>query len=254
MPGIRADFDEHGFVRLNQAFPDEVGGMVRALWAELARRHGIAEDRPSTWTTAEPRGLAALRRAGVFDPLATPRMRAAITEILGDGGWPRPFSWGDPLVTFPTAGPWNVPTTGWHLDFPARGSAAGTLLLKWLGYLAPVHPGGGGTVVLAGSHRLVGRYLTRTDPSDPGRSPELRDAIFGTDPWLRSIREPGDPAERAARLLERGATVDGVPVRVVELTGQPGDVVFMHPHLFHAPAPNRSAAPRLMVTGGLTRG
>ncbi|WP_171064674.1 phytanoyl-CoA dioxygenase family protein [Actinomadura soli] len=51
--------------------------------------------------------------------------------------------------------------------------------------------------------------------------------------------------------MTRGTTVAGVPVRVVELTGRPGDVVFLHPHLFHAPAANRSAAPRLMITGGL---
>ena len=44
-----------------------------------------------------------------------------------------------------------------------------------------------------------------------------------------------------------------ITVRVVELTGQPGDLVFIHPHLFHAPAPNRGPSPRLMVTGGLAR-
>jgi ectoine hydroxylase-related dioxygenase (phytanoyl-CoA dioxygenase family) len=53
------------------------------------------------------------------------------------------------------------------------------------------------------------------------------------------------------RTLDRTA-VDGVPVRIVELTGEPGDVVFLHPHLFHAPAPNHGRTPRLMVTGGLT--
>jgi ectoine hydroxylase-related dioxygenase (phytanoyl-CoA dioxygenase family) len=41
-------------------------------------------------------------------------------------------------------------------------------------------------------------------------------------------------------------------VRVVELTGEPGDVVFMHPHLLHAAAPNRSDSPRFMITGGVT--
>jgi hypothetical protein len=43
--------------------------------------------------------------------------------------------------------------------------------------------------------------------------------------------------------MEQGAAVSGVPVRVVELTGQPGDVVFMHPHLFHAAAPNAPPHP-----------
>lgn len=51
--------------------------------------------------------------------------------------------------------------------------------------------------------------------------------------------------------MDEPEVIDGVTVRVVELTGEPGDVVFMHPHLFHAPAPNRAEEPRLMVTGGL---
>jgi hypothetical protein len=33
--------------------------------------------------------------------------------------------------------------------------------------------------------------------------------------------------------------------------GEPGDMVFLHPHLLHAPAPNHSTSPRLMATGGL---
>lgn len=110
-----------------------------------------------------------------------------------------------------------MPASGWHIDFPARSR----LRLKWLGYLEPVAAHGGGTVVLDGSHRLVAGVLDSLDPADPGRSATIRDLI------------PRDPA------------------KVVELTGDTGDVVFLHPHLFHAAAPNRGRAPRLMVTGGL---
>lgn len=228
---IRAQFAEYGFVRLDATFADAAPGLAEAVLAELAR---------------SPK-LTALRRTGFFDALATTEVVSAITSLLGHAEWPRPFSWGDPLVTAPGSGTWTVPTGGWHLDFPARGALA----LKWLGYLAPVRAGGGGTVVLSGSHRLVARYLERADPADPGRSPAVRDAIFGGHPWLRGVREPGAPAERIERLMDRGAVIDGVEVRVVELTGRPGDVVFLHPHLFHAPAPNCLAEPRLMVTGGL---
>jgi hypothetical protein len=40
--------------------------------------------------------------------------------------------------------------------------------------------------------------------------------------------------------------VDGVEVRVVELCGEPGDVVLMNPRCLHAAAPNAGASPRLM--------
>jgi ectoine hydroxylase-related dioxygenase (phytanoyl-CoA dioxygenase family) len=68
---------------------------------------------------------------------------------------------------------------------------------------------------------LVERFL-RGNPTDPGRSATVRDAVLAAGP--------------------RDA---------VEVTGEPGDMVFLHPHLFHAPAPNRSTSPRLMATGGL---
>src|SRR5262245_61398233 len=156
--GIRAHFARYGFARLDGVFAGAAPGLAEAVLTELPR---------------SPK-LTALRRKGFFDALATSEVVAAITELLGHADWPRPFSWGDPLVTVPGAGPWTVPAGGWHLDFPARG----TLALKWLGYLAPVRAGGGGTVALAGSHRLVARYLEQADPDDPGRSPAVRDAIF----------------------------------------------------------------------------
>jgi hypothetical protein len=40
--------------------------------------------------------------------------------------------------------------------------------------------------------------------------------------------------------------VEGVPLRVVELTGEPGDMVFCHPATVHCVAPNRGARPRFM--------
>jgi hypothetical protein len=40
--------------------------------------------------------------------------------------------------------------------------------------------------------------------------------------------------------------IDGVPARVVELTGEPGDMVFCHPAIVHCVAPNRGAWPRFM--------
>jgi ectoine hydroxylase-related dioxygenase (phytanoyl-CoA dioxygenase family) len=47
--------------------------------------------------------------------------------------------------------------------------------------------------------------------------------------------------------MHRGTTIAGIDLRVVELTGAAGDAILFHPWLFHAPAPNRLATPRLMV-------
>ena len=42
--------------------------------------------------------------------------------------------------------------------------------------------------------------------------------------------------------------MDGVPVRVCEMLGEPGDVILMHPLMMHAPTPNVLATPRMMLT------
>ena len=57
-----------------------------------------------------------------------------------------------------------------------------------------------------------------------------------------------DPDDRIARYLGAETSIDGVPLRVVELTGEPGDIVIMHCDTFHAVAPNRSSAPRMTLT------
>ena len=54
------------------------------------------------------------------------------------------------------------------------------------------------------------------------------------------------PDDRIAAFMDRETVVDGVPLRVVELTGEPGDMVFCHPVMVHSAAPNRGARPRFM--------
>ena len=52
------------------------------------------------------------------------------------------------------------------------------------------------------------------------------------------------PADRIAAFMDGETVVDGVPLRVVELTGEPGDMVFCHPAMVHCRAPNRGTYPR----------
>jgi hypothetical protein len=250
---LRSLFDERGYVRLADAFPAAAAASVAdAIWEDLHRRHGVRRNDRRTWTVTEPRGLGGLRAAGVFAPLGTPAVAEAITCLVGSDRWPQPADWGAALVTFPRPGSWAVPATGWHIDWPARGAPGSQLLVKLLGHVTPVERGGGATVVLAGSHRLVSDYLAQADPGDPGRSRTVRDAIFGSHPWFRDLQRAGSPGS-GARLMDEGAEVRGVPVKVVELTGRPGDAFVLHPHLLHAAAPNRGLSPRFMVGGQVVR-
>lgn len=54
------------------------------------------------------------------------------------------------------------------------------------------------------------------------------------------------PADRTAAFMEGETIVEDVPLRVVELTGEPGDMVFCHPVIVHCRAQNRGARPRFM--------
>jgi ectoine hydroxylase-related dioxygenase (phytanoyl-CoA dioxygenase family) len=125
--------------------------------------------------------------------------------------------------------------------------AAGPWPAQFFAFLSPVRPRGGGTLVQTWLHRLVAPYL-----GEEFRMPRVR-AALAAHPWLRGLWEPGHGGDRIQRYMHDGAVVDGVPLRVVELTGEPGDVVLMHSDCFHTPALNRRTEPRMMITEMIER-
>jgi len=65
---------------------------------------------------------------------------------------------------------------------------------------------------------------------------------------MGGLWKPGDDGDRMRCYMNDGTVIDGVPLRVVELTGKPGDVILMHSDCFHAAAPNRLTEPRMMLS------
>jgi hypothetical protein len=249
---LRAQFAEHGFVRVPAAFAvHDAARMCERLWDALARQHGMLRDAPQTWTVRQPAQLAKLRKSGAFAALGSRALCEVIDVILGGSSWPRPPDWASPLVTFPQPGEWNVPHRQWHIDFPVHGAVGLTLGIRVLAFVAPAEPRGGGTAIVSGSHRLVANIAKEMPADQGGRSPAVRDALRRTHPWMRALLSPGEARERIRRFMEDGAVVDGVSIRVVELTGAPGDAVLLHPWLMHAPAPNCGTTPRMMVAAGI---
>jgi ectoine hydroxylase-related dioxygenase (phytanoyl-CoA dioxygenase family) len=137
-----------------------------------------------------------------------------------------------------------VPHDAWHIDFPATSPMPA---LRAFAFLSDVAPGGGGTVVVTGSHRLVG------DLPDT-RSVTVRARLGERSDWFRALWRKHADGDRVARFMDAGAIVDGVEVRVVVLTGRPGDVVLWHPALLHGIAPNCADRPRFMLTHTVWRG
>jgi len=172
----------------------------------------------------------------------------ALLEIVDDLLGGRPFDRAiykrpQVLFTLPNAQAWTLPG-GWHCDSPrlASGERDGVQLFACLDEVAPR---GGGTLAIAGSHRLLneGRFLR------PGEIPHrLRDEAF-----FRPLLAGSDDAAESERLMGLAGEAQGAPLRIVELTGRPGDAWIMDLRVLHAGAPNAGGRPRMMATHRFVR-
>jgi hypothetical protein len=244
----RAEFEGRGFVRLRAAFSRaEAAAMEARVWRFLERRYGAQRDAPGSWPAIQATGLRNLRGQHVFEPIGGEETTGALDDLLGVGAWKRPSHWGSFLVNFPSSGrTWRVPSAVWHTDFSyvaPSGPLFGALLFS---FLSDVPPGAGGTAVVAGSHRVIRRFVGARPKRKLEKMKQVRLALLRSDPWLECLASPEEDLERHTRLTTPGCEVDGVPVQVEELSGEAGDVIVGHPWLLHAGAPNCGERPRLM--------
>jgi hypothetical protein len=241
-------FERDGYVVVRQAFPRaDALAMERQWWHELQDTHGIRPDDRSTWRRLDG-DLKAAKRDPLQDRILTGRVRGVLDDLLGQGAWTPPRDWGRPLVTFPEPGGWDVPASLWHWDNPAELHLDRPRALFVVSFIGPVAPGGGGTLILSGSPRLLIQQERRIPASQrAGSIAVLRDRFHRSHPWLMALTGYApSPADRMAAFMDAGTTIDGVPLRVVELTGEPGDMVFCHPVMVHCRAQNRGTRPRFM--------
>ena len=246
---IRA-FEADGYVVLRGAFAREDAlAMQEEWWAELAELYGIARDDPSTWMQPA-RDLRAAKASPSQSRMETPLMLGAIDDLLGAGNWRRPRDWGRAITTFPNGHlkDWTVPTELWHSDHPRNWHAErlnGLLVVTFFGVVEPM---GGGTLILSGSPRLLQRQFESL-PAGAGAEDGIRqrERFHRSHPWLRRLtgHDPSPP-DRVAAFMTTATEVDGVPLRVVELTGEPGDAVLCHPLMMHAVSRNCRTTPRFM--------
>jgi hypothetical protein len=241
-------FERDGYLVVRQAFARDDGlAMEQRWWGELAEAHGIRRDEPTSWRQL-PGDLKAAKRDRVQARILTSRVRGVLDDLLGPGAWTSPRDWGRPLVTFPEPGRWELPTGNWHWDNPAEPHLDRPRGLFVVSFIGSVGPRGGGTLILSGSPRLLVQQERRLTAGERCASiATLRDRFHRSDPWLMALTGLApSPADRIAAFMDRETLVDGVPLRVVELTGEPGDMVFCHPVMVHCVAPNRGARPRFM--------
>lgn len=241
-------FERDGYLVVRQAFPAaDALEMERRWWSELQDAHGVCRRDRSSWRQITG-DLKAAKRDPIQAKILSERVRGVLDDLLGEGAWETPKDWGRTIVTFPEPGPWDVPTWFWHWDSPCALHLDHPTALFVVSFIGPVAPRSGGTLILSGSPRLL-LQQERRRARDPGREAGDKpwNRFYRSHPWLMALAgEAPSSADRIAVFMDRETVVDGVPLRVVELTGEPGDMVFCHPCMVHCGAPNRGDRPRFM--------
>lgn len=245
----RSEFERTGLVRLPGAIDaDDAAAMAERVWAFLGERDGIRPGEPETWTVPRPRRFKELQRSGAMSAIGSPGVRRALDEMLGKDAWREPEHWGQMLVSFPGEGRWRLPHSMWHLDMPAAGSKARLRAVQIFALLTPVTSKGGATLAVAGSNRIAQRVVDNARGVPTVDSADVRRILARTEPWFRALWTADEDAERERRFMEDATTIGGVEVRVVEMTGEAGDVILMDPSLLHTAAPHTCGGPRFVVT------
>lgn len=241
----RAEFAARGLIRYGDFLPAKQLAAARRVIFQHLEQCGIAQG--GAWRPAEHLPPAALfdakpmirqlnRHQAILD-LVSGKAAAAAAALAGDQIDLSLSRSPGLLFTLPSAGVWTVPHQNWHQDIP-RLPEDGPPGVQIFAMLDAVEPGGGGTLVVTGSHRVLNEGVRIS-------SSELRKRLK-REPYFAALMSDGT-TDRMSFMREAGHVGD-VELHVVELTGEPGDVYFMDMRLLHAVAPNTRRIPRLMLT------
>ena len=237
-------FADKGLIRIEGLIPDAIVALARELVYSHLAKVGLWQENIWMGTDDEAQAQklqrAALKDIGksrVFKNLLTPEVFDIARQLAGGEEIRATAPHTQFLFTPPNTSEWVVPHINWHLDVSRLG-ALGAPGVQMFTFLDTVAPGGGGTLLVSGSHRLL---------NDKGviRSKELKTRLKEY-PYFRDLM--GKSLSDRNRFMSETYRIDDVQLQVVELTGAPGDVFFTDLRLLHSLGPNALRKPRLMVT------
>lgn len=244
-------FNEQGFVVVrgcvSEADAREAGA---AVWADLLERYDVAEE-PGTWHGQYfSFGGTALKGS---EAMVSERMTEVLDTLLGAGCWRTDYRSkrsGTVFASLPRPGgrdAWTV-AGDWHWDQGENRHLPTYTGLQVCTLLSETSHRDGGTLFVSGSHHAVAAYFHRTRGRfSDNYSAKRMQSFFSTREWFRDLDGGTVPKEdRVAAFMDRTSTIDGISLRVHEMTGKPGDVYLLHPLLVHAGPPNGGRWPRIM--------
>ena len=239
----REEFATHGLIKRKNFLPSEKLEKARCLIFQQLEQAGLR--RNGDWTleqsgVASDSGMALvkpLNRHPTIMDLARGELEAAASALVDDHPVfpmsPQPTL----LFTLPNATTWTLPHKHWHLDMP-RLAERGVPGVQIFTCLEDVATGGGGTLAVSGSHRLL-------NPGVRISSTDLRKQLLREPYFAELMSNKGDDR---LHFLRQFGQAGNVPLQVVEMSGEAGDVYFMDLRLLHTVAPNARPTPRLMLT------
>lgn len=247
-----ASFNKHGFIHVPGVFdPKYVRQIQNEIWCELEEEFGIKKTDKTTWRNP-PRSPKKTKYSPTNENLINPLFRSIIGQLIGENNWNEPSSWGGFLINFPDkpGKTWDLHRKLWHWDNELFREPEHNGLLIF-SFFSEVKPRGGGTLLVSGSHLALRKYKANmTTLQQEWKHGDQRKHFMCTHPYFKLLTEPVLKQRRNTEwFMENEQVVSGIPLRVVELTGSPGDVVFCHPRIIHAPAGiNLNDHPRIMRT------
>ncbi len=183
----------------------------------------------------------------IYNPIASPRLLGAYADLAGPEKAASKRSWGPFGIHFPeqTDTPWYIGYNRRMWDTPR--SDLNSVLGVYTFYSQVAHQGGG-PLVVEGSHRLVMSFFDRMGPNDLKQKGSVRkNRLLRSHPYFAELSGKAEyHGNRIRRFMEETTVINNVPVRVVELTGKPGDAIIYHPALLRGTSPNLSPVPRFM--------
>jgi hypothetical protein len=207
---------KQGYTLVRKVFPRELAEcVIPTVWAEL----GVNPDDPTAWTNP----IIILKKVleeQPFPQIHTRRYLGAIDDLCGSGRWNATRGVGHWPILLPgfASPPWRPPERGWHIDGNSDRHYINSpeLGLISIELFTDIGPGGGGTAVRVGSHRYMARIFAEAEP---------------------------DGLTLHELILRAAAATEHLPV--VEVNGQAGDIILMHPLTVHATSPNTSDRARI---------
>ncbi|KAI0701564.1 hypothetical protein C8T65DRAFT_269524 [Cerioporus squamosus] len=242
-------FMENGYLVVKQAFSAEKAAeFTKDMWVRL----GLDPDDPSTWDR-ERIHMPVHKR----EPVASfaPRVWEIMKELLGGEERidPASASWGDSFIVNlgqPALSPSDAPPPqaldNWHVDgdFFVHFLDSPEQALLVIPLFSDIAPGGGATYIAPEGIELVARYLAgHPEGVVPAR------LSFVPSTFASLSDRPLDAALVEAPGCDVWSHLEEVRrcTRFVELTGETGDVVLLHPLMMHSASKNYLRVPRVIT-------